>query len=503
MKSATVVATIDRPTSAAVLQALPRDVSWLEVRADLAPPIDAAWLRQHFRGTLLYALRSSGQGGASRLSPAERERHLLRAAAEFDLVQLEQRDLTATILDAIPPSRRVIAWHGVADDRDELSSRLADLSAHEALLYRIAVRAASPADELAPLVLLQRAKRHDVSAYAEGLSAMWTRVVALQLGAPAIFGSVADDIEHDGVPSVAQLVADYGLPVVHSASELFAIAGDPVYRSLSPRLHNAAFRVLERRSLYIPFHVAAFDDFWRTIVAGGALDALGLPLRGICVVSPFKEVALLSADAKSHFVQIAASTNYMARGIDGRWTAHTTDPDGVLLTLAERHVAPADRRVAIVGCGGSGRAVAAALRAAGADVTLVNRGVDRGALASRLLTLPFIPLSSFCADDYSIVVNATPVGSDGESRPFVVDSDRNDITVVDLVYGNKPTPLIAAARAAGQVTVDGVDVLLAQVRRQFELMTGNEAPAGVTDRVTHEQHRRADLRKGEQLASSP
>ncbi len=482
MKRATVVATIDRPISASALAALPREVEWLEVRAD----VDPRWLRQHFDGRLLYAARDVHD-----CEPCIREQRILDAARDYDFVEIEERDLSPIVLDAIPASRRVIAWHGAAAASGELAATLARLSQHAARFYRIAMRAERAGDELAPLQLLHAALRSDVVAYAEGPIGTWTRIVALQLGAPLVLGSVADEIECDGVPSVEQLITDYGLPVVHEAMELFAIAGNPVYRSLSPRLHNAAFRALQRAALYVAFHVPDFDPFWQSIVASGALDALGLPLRAICVVSPHKEIALASTKSKTYFVQQAASTNFMVRDAGHGWTADTTDPEGVMLTLRERGVEPAKQRVAVVGCGGSGRAIASALSQSGADVTLVNRGLDRGALAVRLLQLPFVPLSKFSADDFTIVINATPLGRDGESMPFVVDPSRKDAVVIDLVYGSTPTPLVASARMAGQVTIDGVDVLLAQVRSQFRLMTGEEMPDGIANQVAGAPSRRA------------
>lgn len=480
MQSATVVATIDQPISLPSLAALPSEVGWLEVRGDLAGDVDAHRLRQHFRGPLLYSLRSD----------ADRRERLLNAARDYDFIQLEEQDLHAEMLEAIPAARRVLAWHGPAATEAELAAHLARLSQADAHLYRIVPRAQHHADELPPLALLHSLERRDVIAYAEGPAAMWTRVAATRLGAPMVFGSVFDEVEKDGVPSVSQLIADYGFPAIGEAVELFAIAGNPVYRSLSPRLHNAAFRALGRAALYVPFHVTNFDEFWNAIVAGGPLDALGLPIRAICVVSPYKEIALDVAASQSYFVQQAASTNFMVRDGGDDWTADTTDPEGVLLTLRERGVEPARQRVAVVGCGGSGRAVAAALSKAGADVTLVNRGHDRGALAVRLLHLPFVPLAAFSADDFSIVVNATPVGRDGASLPFVVDPSRKDAVVVDLVYGSTPTPLVASARMGGQITIDGLDVLMAQVRSQFQLMTGEEMPE-VGDRIPATQPRRA------------
>ena len=124
----------------------------------------------------------------------------------------------------------------------------------------------------------------------------------------------------------------------------------------------------------------------------------------------------------------------------------------------------------------SGRAVAASLENAGANVTLVNRGLERGRRAVQLLGMAFVPLSEFSVEGYSVVVNATPVGTTLNDIPFAIDRLSADAVVVDQVYGDRPTPLMARTRALGRVAIDGREVLLTQVRRQFELMIGQGMP---------------------------
>ena len=76
-------------------------------------------------------------------------------------------------------------------------------------------------------------------------------------------------------------------------------------------------------------------------------------------------------------------------------------------------------------------------------------------------------------------MNATPVGKDNDGFPFVVDSLGDATMVIDLAYGPQPTPLVSAVRARGGTVIDGYDVLLTQVRKQFFLMTGLEMPAAI------------------------
>ena len=398
-----------------------------------------------------------------------------------DLVKLEPRDLTPRVLKRVPVEKRVIVDRAVAPDVDELLARAAQLLQTPAALHVLAPRARTHADAVAVVTALHRLQRRDVVMFAEGAIGMWTRVVAPLIGAPFVFASIDGDVADDGVPTVEQLVVDYGFPELREAREIFGIAGDPVYSSLSPRLHNAAFRAVGRPALYVPFHVPHFAEFWSSVVESGALEAAGLPIGALCVVSPHKQIALKATSSRTSIVQRAQSTNFFVRE-GGQWTADTTDPAGIIVALRERGVDPAGHKAAVVGCGGSGRAVAAALQQAGADVTLVNRGFDRGSLAVHLLRLPFMPLAGFPAERFSLVVNATPCGRNGEC-PFDIDRLRADAVVVDLVYGSAPTPLVEHMRANGRIAIDGKDILITQAMSQFRLMTGQEMPDDVVLQV--------------------
>ncbi|HEX9982905.1 MAG TPA: shikimate dehydrogenase [Thermoanaerobaculia bacterium] len=468
MRQTTIVAVLqDPPQWAGIAVGADREVDWLELRADSAGDVDADWLRAQFAGSLLYSLRGRGP---------ERAARLLRAARTFDLVALEPEDLTVDLLQAVPPERRVISAELDSVDADELRGIATAMTRFPARLYRIAIDADESGDELLAPQLLRELGRDDVTAFATGPAGLWTRILAPWLGAPVVFGAAGADDPEQGLPSVARLIGNFGFPDLPEVHELFGMAGDPVMHSLSPRVHNITYRTLGRAALYLPFHVRDFEKFWTRVATSGALDALGFPLHGLSVVSPHKSTAIASARHSSELVQHALSANLFRRNGGGHWRAETTDAHGIMFTLRERGVQPRGKRVAVVGCGGSGRAMAAALHEAGAEVTLVNRGEERGSLAVNLLHLPFVPLADFTCDGYSIVVNATPVGRDGVTMPFPVQRLRRDAVVVDLVYRDGATPLIEQTRGGDRITIDGWDMLVAQARHQFELMTGLEMP---------------------------
>ena len=493
MAEAILVATLTSPPSAEgeELFALGNSARWLEVRADLTGDIDADWLRSRFPGRLLYSLRSRSEGGTFEDTGMRRRDRLLKASRHYDIIELEcDRDLSSGVLAEIPAEKRLISWHGAASDFKSLKAKFDQVSMVEAPVYKLIPGAVGTGDELAPLRLLKSLGRTDVVAFASGQTGFWTRLVAPHLGAPIVFGSTEknrsnkkkdpfsqkEDSFHQGEPSIFQLMEDYGLPSLVPFETIYGIVGSPISHSLSPRLHNEAYRALGRAAIFVPFQTDSFAAYWQNVAGSGALDAMGLSLKGLTVVSPHKEAALGMAGASSPIVERAASTNIFIRK-NGIWKADTTDPEGVLMTLGERGVKVAGKKVAVIGCGGSGRAIAAALDQAGASVILVNRGMKRGHFAIGLLKLPFVQLSDFSAEGLSIVVNATPVGRDDGELPFRVEGLSQDAVVVDLVYGSAPTPLIEKAKAQGRTVIDGREVLLTQVRRQFRLMTGEEMPA--------------------------
>ncbi len=474
MNAVELVATVATPVSPGDLLEIPQQTAWLQLRADLAGDVSAEWLRDFFPGSLIYSLRSRQAGGGFDDGVKERHRRLILAAREYDLVELEaDSDLVPEILEKIPPNKRMISWRDVQCEVASLRSAWQQLSAVAARFYCLTATATRTSDGLPPLLFLQELNRRDVIAISEGPAGLWSRLLSPYFGSPLLFGQLDHQSRGLGELHIQRLISDYGFPALCPLRELYGMAGNRLFQSPSPRLHNRAYRELGYPALFLPFHVEHFEDFWREMVKAPALHSLGIPVCGLVIVSPHKEAALKVADVQSPMVRKAAASNIFVHRNDA-WEAETTDPESIAAMGNECLL-----RAAVIGCGGAGRAVAVALQQAGSDVTLVNRGLQRGEYAEELLGLPFIPLSEFRAEGFSLIVNATPVGRDHDGFPLITETLSTDTLVIDLAYGDEPTPLVSAVLARGGTVIDGHDVLLTQVRKQFQLMTGLEMPASI------------------------
>ena len=480
---ATLVASLTEAPSASgdEVRALSEQADCLEVRADLVGAVDVDWLRDRFAGELLYTLRSEAEGGRGTVEP-ERRAALLAAARGYDLVDLEaDRDLGRTVLEAVEPGRRVVSWHGRALNVKVLRGRLRQVSGVEARLCKLVTEARSSGEELVPLELLLGARRADVAAFSMGAVGAWTRLVAPRLGAPWIYGAAGPLAAAPGQPSIERLRADYGLPNLHRASRLFGVVGHPAAHSLSPRLHNAGYRDRGEEAVYVAFDAPDFETFWREVARSDFFDRAGLPLGGLSVTAPHKAAALAAASEAGELALRTRGANTLLPGPGGAaarpWRAESTDPEGVVGPLGRRGIDLPGRAAVVIGAGGAGRAAAAGLAAAGAEVALANRTESTGRAAAESCGVAFVPLRELQPADFDVVVNATSLGHRaGDPLPCDPASLRASAAAVELVYGGGPTPWSRALAERGVAVVDGREVLLHQGLSQFEAMTGKALP---------------------------
>ena len=253
---------------------------------------------------------------------------------------------------------------------------------------------------------------------------------------------------------------------------LAGVLGWPVAHSRSPAMHNAAYRALrlEWRYLKLPVPPELFAETARALPDSG--------YRGANVTIPHKVAALRLADRRSPAATAIGAANTLTFAPDGGVEADNTDAAGFLDALGE---SPRGWRALVLGAGGAGRAVAWALREAGAEVSVWNRTTERAAALARDLGVRHAERPA----PPDLLVNATSVGLEGpgDSRAALaalpLEGLGRPAVVADLVYGATATPVASWAAQVGARVVDGVEVLVRQGARSFELWTARQAPLEV------------------------
>lgn len=243
------------------------------------------------------------------------------------------------------------------------------------------------------------------------------------------------------------------------------VAGQPVGHSLSPLIHRAWIAAAGLDADYRAFGPADEAGFAALVAEGRAGG-----LRGLNVTAPFKAAALALADEASATARLCGSANLLVFE-RGRIRADSTDGEGLMAALAEQAPAldVAGQSVLILGAGGAARAAAAALKAAAAEVSVLNRTPERAeALAAGLGVRV---AGADAAPGAALVVNALSVPP--EIDPGAL---RDDAVLMDMTYRPLLTSFLAAGRARGLTTVDGLAMLIGQARPSFRALFGMGPP---------------------------
>jgi shikimate dehydrogenase len=267
-------------------------------------------------------------------------------------------------------------------------------------------------------------------------------------------------------------------PTIDGTTLVYGIIGRPVAHSLSPAMHNAAFRELGMNAVYVAFPVA---DLARA-VAG----LRGLQINGVSVTIPFKEdIIPLLDELEPQAAKIGAVNTVVNR--DGRLVGTNTDWLGALLALEEK-TAIAQKRVLILGAGGASRAIAFAILEKGGQVAVSDLDRDKALALSRQMWVEVVApdhLGQYPAD---ILINATPVGMEPKSGDIPLDPAllARFQVVMDIVYKPLETRLLKEARSRDCQVIDGLQMLIHQGAAQFELWTGQSAPREVMARAAYD-----------------
>lgn len=447
-------------------------VELIEVRADLLGDIDA--VKNATNIPLVYMLRSKDEGGEFDGSAAERRKLLITASTIFDFVELEgERDLIPELLDVIPKEKRRITWQGTPEDYNSLYQRLQKYLQVPASLYKIVVKANNHGDAIPVMHLLRTTNTKQLVAYAVGKFAEWTQILAPFLGAPEV-PSVVDNLgKLYPYFSPVQLMNDYDLPYVYPIEQLFGIVGNPVLRSISPNQHNMGYRTLGLPYLYLPFHTHDFPSFMKEIMQ---IDAIPLPLKGLTVVAPFKREGYLASKYKVDKNNSAFGVcNGMIRK-NKDWQGYSTDASGAIEALNRLSTNWKQKKIAIIGCGGTGRTIAFSLKKMNKNITLVNRTHTKGKEIAADLDLPFIALDKFDPSYFDIIIHATPLGKNQEETPFKITQLKQDSVVIDHIYTKEETSLVRYCRLCNIKVMDGIEIAGLQIKEQFKFLTGIEKP---------------------------
>jgi shikimate dehydrogenase len=274
----------------------------------------------------------------------------------------------------------------------------------------------------------------------------------------------------------------------NSRPKIYGVLGYPARHSLSPEMHNAAFRALKINAEYKIFEIAPQE-------LGHFLEGMGNDIYGLNVTVPYKEriLSFISLDRASLYLKQLRAVNTIVK-TDNTWKGFNTDLPGFFRHLTE-NFDPKGKRVAILGAGGAARAVSYVLAQSAKEISIFDIDNAKAESVAEMIKgfFPGFPISSMASieelkiRDKDLLVNATPVGLKGsDPSPVGAEDLHKHLFVYDLIYNPAETKLLALAKKSGAKSANGLGMLLYQGALSFEHFTAREPPLEVMRRALNQ-----------------
>ena len=439
----------------------------VELRLDGIGDVNVAAALANRRLPVIVTCRARWEGG--RFDGAEEARKAILAEALDRGAEFVDVEWQAGFEDVIAkdPRRVVVSSHDFSGVPADLAERARAMRGTGAAVIKLAV---SPARLTDTLPLIDIGRGGDAVVIGMGDAGFPSRVLAERFGSRWTYAGNA--VAPGQVPA-ERMVAEYGFRRVARTSRVFGVVSTNAMHSLSPAMHNAAFAAAGIDANYVPLPTTDFADVLE------CAEALGV--EGMSVTIPFKRDALRAAASVDDVTRRVGAANTLRRTAAG-WDATNTDVAGFLAPLEAAlgsHLRGS--RAAVLGAGGSARAVVVALLDRGATVTLHARRAEQAAAVVADVGGSVGPWPP-ARDSWDVLVNCTPLGgAAARDESPLPDGPFEGRLVYDLTYGRGRSRLLADAARAGCATLDGLPMLAAQGERQFEWWTGQRPPAGVME----------------------
>lgn len=271
---------------------------------------------------------------------------------------------------------------------------------------------------------------------------------------------------------------------LNETTEIYGILGSNTSVSMSPYIHNAAFKHHNLNAVFVPLQVNDLDEFIRRMVKPETRE-VELNFKGFSVTIPHKQPIIKHLDFLDETAAKIGAVNTV-KIVDGKLHGFNTDAQGFIEPLLNFYGDLKNAKVAVLGAGGAARACVYALTKEAANVSVFARNPEKARDLTDAFQVELKEIDNADFKDFDILVNTTPLGMRGKAEgetPILAEQLKNLHLVYDLVYVPFQTALMDEADKANVPKIGGLAMLIAQAAEQQKIWTGKDAPLDEMSRV--------------------
>lgn len=460
-------------------EAAVRDNGFLEFRLDYLPrpglalPKIKKFTELHPHVFSIATCRRTSGGGKFRGSIASQLQILAKAAdSGCQLIDIEiqsaERVKPAAFQKLRTRAAVILSYHDFRSTK-KLESILERMTAIPADFYKVVTTATTLSDNVVMMKFLEKhSDRHSIVGLCMGEQGIISRVLGVRAGSVFTFAAAsAGEETGPGQVPAQELRGTYRIESLDAATRVYGVAGDPIAHSLSPIIMNTALRRENVNGVYVALHAKTLPDLMACV--------RDIPIHGLSITMPYKGAILPHLDnTDSHTAKIGAC-NTVVRAQDGKLYGFNTDTSGVVRPLEQR-IPLQGAKILVLGAGGAARAAVFGLKERGCEVYILNRSLVPAQKLARSAKARLVKRADLRKLTFDAIINATPVGMGSSKESPLNDNEINARFLLEMIYDPPETRLVQMARSRGVDVIPGIEMLVQQAARQFEIWTGKPAP---------------------------
>lgn len=432
----------------------------IEFRLDFLAPFDIDFinkLRNQIKLPIIFTLRKPSQGGFCTDEDVERQKKIIQLCELHpDYVDLEYdtpHDFVDDIKRRFPTIKLICSYHNFHSTPHDVDAILQQIYYKNYDFYKIATFATSTSDALRMLIFAKSTPAN-ITGICMGEHGKITRLLSPSVGNTFSYASVTNNTTAPGQIPLDELLHLYHYPHLNQQTEIFALLGNPVDKSVGHILHNQALRILNKNAIYVKLMVQPHE------LADILTYCRRLPFKGFSITMPLKE--LITSWLDENTAAYPAVNTIAVR--DHRLYGFNTDGIGALMAL-KKHLNLQNKTIVILGAGGASHAIAHAAITAGANIIIFNRTLTKAqTLAADYHGQAYSidQLDQLNTIDYAAIINTIP------QNVLNQDHFKPGTIAMDIVYQPIHTPFLKLAKQAGCICIPGYEMYIEQALLQIQ-----------------------------------
>lgn len=389
----------------------------------------------------------------------------------IDIEYSANKQLLKKIIKNKGKTKIIVSYHNFKNTPNNLHDIFNKIKKLNPDIIKIVAFANSINDNFKIFELLKKTKNKKIIAFCMGSYGKISRILCLKYNSFLTYSSYEQQKKAESCQlTLNELLNDYNTKKINKNTQVYGLIGNPLEHSPSHLIHNAGFKKLKLNNIYVKFKVDNLNEFIKNFRK--------FKIKGASITIPHKVAVMKHLDSIDNTAKKIGAVNTIVNK-NNKLKGYNTDCYGAI-TVIKNKTEIKNKKITVLGAGGTARAVVYGLTQEKGIITILNRTKEKAKKLAEEFNCNYDSLNNFKNIETDILVNTTSVGMSPDiGRSLIPKRFLKNMVVFDAVFNPHKTKLIKDSESNNCKVIPGIEMLIHQAAIQFKLWTNQEMPINV------------------------